>query len=87
MDSQSKFGEIVTIFERVRPEIERGIDEMQPFERKKARELWQELVEMVETRDDDIKIFADKLSRFNKQIYEYRNRARILVSVADMNVI
>ena len=87
MDSQSKFSEIVTIFERVRPDIERGIDEMQPFERKKARELWQELVEMAESRDYDIRKFANKLGRFNKQIYEYRNRAPILATAADMNAI
>lgn len=87
MDSKSKFSEIITIFERVRPEIERGIAQMQPIERKKARQMWLELVEMVESKDDDIRAFADKLSRFNKQIYECRNRSRILASAVDMNVI
>jgi hypothetical protein len=86
MDSRSKFSEIVTIFERVRPEIERGIAEMQPTERKKARQMWLELVEMVETRNADIRTFVDKLSRFNKQVYECRNRSRVLASAADMNV-
>ena len=87
MDSKSKFSEIITIFERVRPEIERGIAEMQPVERKRAKQMWMELVEMVETKDDDIRTFADKLSKFNKQVYECRNRSRILASAGDMNVI
>lgn len=85
MDNRTKFNEIVTIFEKVRPSIERGINTMQPIDQQRAKQLWQELVEMVETKDADIKIFADKLNRFNKHIHEYRNRSRLLGSGIDMN--
>ena len=85
MDNRSKFNEIVSIFEKVRPSIERGITTMQSVDQQRAKQLWQELVEMVETKDDDIKTFADRLNRFNKQIYEYRNRSRLLASGMDMN--
>ena len=87
MDSQSKFNEIITIFERVRPAIERGIASMQPIEQKKAEKIWQELIVMVETGDDDIMTFADKLSKFNMQVCEYRNCSRILASDIKMKVI
>ena len=87
MDNQSKFGEIITIFERVRPAIERGIASMQPIEQRKAEKIWQELVVMVDTGNDDIAIFADKLSRFNKQVCGYRDRARVLASDIKMKVI
>lgn len=87
MDSQSKFDEIITIFERVRPAIERGIASMQPIEQQKAEKIWQELVVMVNTGDDDIKTFADKLSKFNKQVCEYRDRSRVLASDIKMKVI
>lgn len=87
MDSQSKFNEILTIFERVRPAIERGIALMQPIEQKKAEKIWQELIVIVETGDDDIKTFADKLSKFNEQVCEYQSRSRVLASDIKMKVI
>ena len=47
----------------------------------------QELVSMIEDKEDDIEKFARKLDEFNQQIAEYQARAKVLVSNAKMDVI
>lgn len=87
MKQESTFSEIVTIFEKARPAIECGINSMQPPNRKEAEQIWQELVEMVENKENNIIKFSDKLREFNKCVYEYQIRAQILASSAQMDTI
>ena len=47
----------------------------------------QELVSMIEDKEDDIEKFAGKLDEFNQQIAEYQTRAKVLASNARMDVI
>jgi len=87
MDKQSKFDEVVAIFEKTRPAIERGIGSMQSHGQQKTKQIWQEMVIMIESGEQDIEKFADKLQEFNKQVYEYQTRCRMLSPNANMHVI
>ena len=87
MDEESRFQELVAIFERTRPAIERGLNSMQSHSQQRAKQIWQELVSMIEDKEDDIEKFASKLDEFNQQITEYQARAKVLASNAKMDVI
>ena len=87
MNKESRFQKLVTIFERTRPDIERGLDSMQPHARQKAKQIWQELVSMMENKEDDIEKFAGKLDEFNQHIARYKARAKVLDSNVEMNVV
>ena len=87
MDEESRFQELVAIFERTRPAIERGLNSMQSHSQQRAKQIWQELVSMIEDKEDDIEKFARKLDEFNQQITEYQARAKVLASNAKMDVI
>ncbi len=85
--NQSTFDSIIDIFEIARPSIERGIDSMQSHDRQKAKQIWQEMVSMIETRESDIEKFSDKLKEFSQQVHEYRARSLILSSNIKMNIL
>ena len=85
--NQSTFDSIIDIFEIARPSIERGIDSMQSHDRQKAKQIWQEMVSMIETREGDIEKFSDKLKEFSQQVHEYRVRSLILSSNIKMNIL
>ncbi len=87
MDEKSRFKELAAIFERTRPAIEHGLASMQSHSQQRAKEIWQELVSMVEIGESDVEKFARKLEEFNRQIAEYQARSRILTSNAEMDVI
>ncbi len=85
--NQSTFDSIIDIFEIARPSIERGIDSMQSHDRQKAKQIWQEMVSMIEAREGDIEKFSDKLKEFSQQVHEYRVRSLILSSNIKMNIL
>ena len=87
MNKRSTFDNIIDIFEIARPSIERGINSMQSHERQKTKQIWQDLVSMIETREGDIEKFAGKLKEFSQQVHEYRVRSLMLSSDTKMNVI
>ena len=87
MSKRSTFDNIIDIFEIARPSIERGIDSMQSHDRQKTKQIWQELVSMIETREGDIEKFAGKLKEFSQHIHKYRVRSLILSSDTKMDVI
>ncbi|MFC1717023.1 hypothetical protein ACFL6S_25370 [Candidatus Poribacteria bacterium] len=85
--NQSTFDSIIDIFEIARPSIEQGINSMQSHDRQKAKQIWQEMVSMIETREGDIEKFSDKLKEFSQQVHEYRVRSLILSSNIKMNIL
>ena len=85
--NQSTFDSIIDIFKIARPSIERGIDSMQSHDQQKAKQIWQEMVSMIETREGDIEEFSDKLKEFSQQVQEYRVRSLILSSNIKMNTL
>ncbi len=87
MSEQSSFNKIMEIFKIARPSIERGIDSMQPHDQQKAKQAWEELISLLETKETDIEELAGKLKIFSQQIREYRIRASILASSAEMDVV
>ena len=87
MNKEPRFQELVAIFERTRPVIERGLDSMQPHARQKAKQIWQDLVSMMENKEYDIEKFAGKLDEFNQHIARYKARAKVLDSNVEMNVV
>ncbi len=87
MDEKSRFKKLAAIFDKTRPAIEHGLASMQSHSQQRAKQIWQELVSMVETEESDVEKFARKLEEFNRQIAEYQARSRILASNAEMNVI
>ena len=80
MDSESRPGKLENTFERVRPVIERVLESMQSSDQQRTKELWQELVSMIEAESYNIEMFAEKLSDFSRQIHEYIVRSRMLSS-------
>ena len=87
MSKQSSFDKIMEIFKIARPSIERGIDSMQPYDRQKAKQAWQELILLLEARETDIEELAGKLKVFSQQVREYRIRAGILASSTEMDIV
>ena len=72
---------------RTRPAIERGLELMQPYCQAEAKQIWQELVSMIEAGEDDIGKFANKLDDFNVYMAEYQARSRALSANAEMDII
>ncbi len=87
MNEKSTFDSILNLFEIARPSIERGIDSMQSHDRQKTKQIWQEMVSMIESREADMEKFADKLKELSQLIHEYRVRSRILSSDIKMNIL
>jgi hypothetical protein len=83
---QTDYSKVADAFAVSRPVIERGLELMQCREKQQAKQVWQELVSMVEAEDEDVEKFARKLGELYKIVREYDIRSQELSSDLSIRV-
>lgn len=78
--ARTDLNKVADAFATNRSMIERGLELMQCREKQQAKQVWQELLSMVEAEDADVEKFARKLGEIYKIVREYDIRFQELSS-------